>query len=58
MKVIIAGSRGFNDKNLLFDYMDKYIIANDVDTVISGCAMGADTLGPRGALGENDRPKA
>lgn len=47
MKVIIAGSRGFNDYNKLKYEVDK-IIGNKKDvTIISGRARGADRLGER-----------
>jgi len=45
MKVIIAGSRQFNDKSLLFAKCDS-ILANSTNiTVVSGHAAGADALG-------------
>ena len=43
MKVIIAGSRNFNDYQFLEKEIDKLDI--EIDTIVSGCAKGADTLG-------------
>ena len=43
MKVIIAGNRTFNNKQLLFDTMDNLDI--EIDEVVCGEARGADTLG-------------
>jgi hypothetical protein len=47
MKVIIAGSRTCNDYNVL----EKAIKDSkfNIDTVISGCAQGADKLGEKWA---------
>ena len=46
MKTIIAGSRDFNDYNLLKSQLDYYRMhKNDITEVVSGCARGADTLG-------------
>lgn len=46
--VIIAGSRGFDDYELLKERMDRYIgdISTDVE-IVSGGAKGADLLGER-----------
>jgi hypothetical protein len=52
MKVIIAGSRNFNDYNSLCDFCDK-ILVNKIDSeieIVSGTAMGADSLGERYAI--------
>ena len=48
MKVIIAGSRGFTDYKILYDFCD-YIIGEPEDEVeiVSGTAKGADKLGER-----------
>lgn len=49
MKVIIAGSRDFNDYELLKRKCDK-ILSNSLDkeiTIISGGARGADNLGEK-----------
>jgi hypothetical protein len=46
MKIIIAGSRSFNDRHLLYSKMDALVARQgDVVTVISGTAKGADRLG-------------
>lgn len=56
MRIIIAGGRRFNDYILLDNTMTKYIkgcINNNIITnpsqvkIISGCAIGADTLGEK-----------
>ena len=44
-KIIIAGSRSFQDYNLLKNTLDN--LFRDPFIVISGCAAGADTLGER-----------
>ena len=43
MKVIIAGSRNFNNYQLLEDTMKSLNL--DIDTIVCGCAKGADSLG-------------
>lgn len=44
-KIIIAGSRDFNDYNLLCQYIDKLLsVTSDVEIVCGG-ARGADTMG-------------
>lgn len=45
MKVIIAGSKSFNDYNLLKDSCDFFMLFFKEIEVISGCAAGADMLG-------------
>ena len=47
-KVIIAGTRNFNDYNLLKKKLDK-ILSNITDdiVIVSGKARGADTLGEK-----------
>lgn len=54
MRVIIAGSRNFNDYKLLLTEMDQLAIAalkanNCIDTILSGTARGADVLGEQWA---------
>ena len=45
MKIIVAGSRSFNDYKLLTDKLE-YFLQNQKDiTIISGKAKGADSLG-------------
>ena len=48
-KLIVAGSRSFNDYNLLKDKLDRLLSNKDLSTVhiISGTARGADQLGER-----------
>ncbi len=47
-RVIVAGSRGFNDYDLLRKEVLKHIdIEKDNITIVSGTAMGADKLGER-----------
>ena len=53
MKVIIAGSRNFNNYNMLKDYIDNLNL--NIDEIISGAAKGADTLGEKYALENNIR---
>jgi len=45
MKLIIAGGREFNDYDLLKKEALEFIGDEKVDTIISGMAPGADTLG-------------
>lgn len=50
IKLIVAGSRGFNSYQLLSKKLDHYLLyVDDFDTVtiISGTAQGADRLGER-----------
>lgn len=49
MKIIVAGSRGFNDYNLLRKKLDFFLSKKDpaTITIISGGARGADQLGER-----------
>lgn len=45
MKVIVAGSRGFGDFDLMVEKLDR-LLQNQTDVVIvSGAARGADRLG-------------
>lgn len=46
-RIIIAGGRNFNNYDLLKEKLLKYIGFNTDVTVISGGAMGADTLGEK-----------
>jgi hypothetical protein len=52
MKLIIAGTRSFSDKKLLFKKVIEFIKENNPTsiTVISGMAQGADLLGKEFAL--------
>ena len=51
LRVIIAGSRGFNDYKLLkksaIEIITKKTMLPDLTRIISGGARGADTLGER-----------
>ena len=54
MRIIVAGSRGFDDYSLLADTLDAVDSAiPSFLTVVSGGARGADTLGERYSK-END----
>ena len=45
MKIIVAGSRGFNDYNLLKEKLNEIVCdKNDIE-IVSGMARGADLLG-------------
>lgn len=54
MKVIIAGSRNIIDYNILLDVMKECSFTSEIDTVISGMAVGVDMLGVRWVM-ENDK---
>ena len=41
MKLLVVGSRGINDVEFVNTEIDKY---DDVDTIISGGAVGVDTI--------------
>ena len=47
--LIIAGSRDFNDYNLLRDAVNYYLVSRNLTevTIVSGKARGADTLGEK-----------
>lgn len=45
MRIIVAGSRTFFNRNRLFEVMDKLTANLDSVTIVSGCAQGADQLG-------------
>jgi hypothetical protein len=47
MKVIIAGSREFNDFHLMFTQLNKIFINGLPSKIVSGTAAGADKLGER-----------
>jgi len=47
MKVIIAGSRDFNDYDLLCRKADKILSKQNEIEIVSGTAKGADKLGER-----------
>jgi len=53
-KVIIAGGRNFNNYELLKQKCDYYLqFVEDEVMIISGCAIGADTLGEKYAIEKN-----
>ena len=54
MNVIIAGSRSITDYNILLDVMKECSFTSEIDTVISGMAVGVDMLGVKWAM-ENDK---
>lgn len=45
VRVIIAGSRTFNDYKMIVEAACMYLNPEDSITIISGAARGADTLG-------------
>lgn len=45
-KLAIVGSRNFNNYDLLLKYMGLFLF-EDIEMIISGGAMGADSLGER-----------
>lgn len=45
MKLIVAGSRTFDDYQLLENEIDKFVGDQTIDCIVSGCARGADRLG-------------
>lgn len=44
-RVIVCGGRDFNDKELCFKSLDKYIGDDSTIELVSGHAKGADTIG-------------
>lgn len=44
-RVIVAGSRSFEDKKLCFKVLDKLFMNRKPDSIVCGCARGADALG-------------
>jgi len=51
MKIIIAGSRSFNDKKTIFDFINKSKF--DITEVVSGGAKGVDKIGEEWAKEHN-----
>jgi len=49
MRVVIAGSRSIEDKELVFGILDEILTGVDVTVVLSGMAIGVDKLGKRWA---------
>jgi hypothetical protein len=56
-KVIVAGSRGFNDYELLNTKLNKLLINKTDIEIVSGEAKGADTLGEKYAKEHNHQIK-
>ncbi len=50
MKLIVAGSREFNDYDLLKRSIQENFQRSEVEEIVSGTARGADTLGERFAI--------
>jgi len=44
-RVVVAGSRNFNDYNLLSSELDKFLAGKNNVTIVSGTARGADRMG-------------
>jgi len=57
MKLLIAGSRDFNDYEMLKEKLDKILCSSNISEIISGKAKGADTLGERYAKERNIKIK-
>lgn len=53
MKVIIAGSRGFDDYELLSEFCNYYLQNQTHIEIVSGTAKGADSLGEKYAEENN-----
>lgn len=53
MKLIIAGSRDFNDYSLLKTSIQNNFQRQEVEEIVSGTARGADTLGEQFAAEYN-----
>lgn len=49
MRLLIAGSRGFDRYDLMRSALDRLLEGAEVDCVVSGGARGADSLGERWA---------
>ena len=47
MKLAIIGSRDFNDYDMLVDFLWRYKDSENIDSIISGGAKGADLLGKK-----------
>jgi len=53
MRLIVAGSRTFNDKKRLFHVLDNIIPRFNITQIVSGTAKGADSLGEEYAFENN-----
>lgn len=49
MRVLVCGSRHFNDIDLLWKVLDEFADTNAIETVIHGDARGADRMAGRWA---------
>lgn len=49
MKVLVTGSRDYGDKRRLYEMLDRWQEQEGLDTIIEGCARGADRLAERWA---------
>ena len=49
MKVAVVGSRNFSDYAKVKDYLDRLNAMRGIDTIVSGGAKGADSLGEKWA---------
>lgn len=47
MKLLIAGSRNFQDFKMMEEKLDFYLSANKANEIVSGRAKGADMLGEK-----------
>jgi len=56
VKLVIAGTRYFDNYDLLKEEIDKFCNFNNVEEIISGGSAGADTLAHKYALENNIRP--
>ena len=45
MKLAVIGGRNFNDKEKAYDEINKIRESYCIDTIVSGCARGADQIG-------------
>ena len=50
MKIAIVGARSFNDYNLFKSYINTYKSLFDIDMIISGGAIGTDSMAYRYAI--------
>lgn len=51
LKLVICGSRTFDDIRYMRECLDEVLAGVEEVTVVSGCAIGADVLGERYAAG-------
>jgi hypothetical protein len=53
MKLVVIGSRGFNNYELLFQTLEKINESGNIELIVSGGAAGADSLAERYAKERN-----